>query len=162
MEEKLVEDDSSRADLEHGGQVTDEANDTEVRRSSRQTRLPSWHSDYVMASHDTYCLLTEEGEPSTFQEALNGPDASLWMIAMQEEMEALHRNHTWELVPPPKDRKSIGNKWVYKIKRDGNDQVERYRARLVVKGYAQKAGIDFNEIFSPVVRLTTISNVCCI
>jgi len=156
MEEKLVEDDSSRADLEHGGQVTDEANDTEVRRSSRQTRLPSWHSDYVMASHDTYCLLTEEGEPSTFQEALNGPDASLWMIAMQEEMEALHRNHTWELVPPPKDRKSIGNKWVYKIKRDGNDQVERYRARLVVKGYAQKAGIDFNEIFSPVVRLTTI------
>ncbi|KAH9794218.1 hypothetical protein KPL71_004820 [Citrus sinensis] len=45
---------------------------------------------------------------------------------------------------------------VYKIKRDGNDQVERYRARLVVKGYAQKEGIDFNEIFSPVVRLTTV------
>ena len=43
-----------------------------------------------------------------------------------------------------------------KIKRDGNDQVERYRARLVVKGYAQKEGIDFNEIFSPVVRLTTV------
>ncbi|KAE8687107.1 cytochrome P450 71A9-like [Hibiscus syriacus] len=52
--------------------------------------------------------------------------------------------------------KPIGNKWVFKIKRNGDDQVERYRARLVVKGYAQKEGIDFNEIFSPVVRLTTV------
>jgi len=75
---------------------------------------------------------------------------------MQEEIEALHKNNTWDLVPLPQGRKAIGNKWVYKIKRDGNDQVGRYRARLVVKGYAQKEGIDFNEIFSPVVRLTTI------
>ncbi|KAH9654151.1 hypothetical protein KPL70_027652 [Citrus sinensis] len=76
-----------------------------------------------------------------------------------EEIEALHKNKTWELVPLPHGRKAIGNKWVYKIKRDGNDQVERYRARLVVKGYAQKEGIDFNEIFSPVVRLTTVKVV---
>ncbi|KAH9714562.1 hypothetical protein KPL71_020696 [Citrus sinensis] len=73
-----------------------------------------------------------------------------------EEIEALHKNKTWELVPLPRGRKAIGNKLVYKIKRSGNDQVERYRARLVVKGYAQKEGIDFNEIFSPMVRLTTI------
>ncbi|KAH9660415.1 Integrase catalytic domain-containing protein [Citrus sinensis] len=49
-----------------------------------------------------------------------------------EEIEALHKNKTWELVPLPHERKAIGNKWVYKIKRDGNDQVERYRARLVL------------------------------
>jgi len=75
---------------------------------------------------------------------------------MQEEIEALHKNNTWDLVPLPQGKKAIGNKWVYKVKRDGNDQVERYHVRLVVKGYAQKEGIDFNEIFSPVVRLTTI------
>ncbi|GJX00333.1 retrovirus-related pol polyprotein from transposon TNT 1-94 [Tanacetum coccineum] len=88
---------------------------------------------------------------TTLQEALNNPDASFWEEAMQEEMEALHKKKTWELVPLPGGRKPIGNKWVYKIKRNGDDQVERYRARLVVKGYAQKEGIDFNEIFSLVV-----------
>ncbi|KAH9764149.1 hypothetical protein KPL70_001425 [Citrus sinensis] len=86
-------------------------------------------------------------------------DIALWMTAIYEEIEALHKNKTWELVPLPHGRKVIGNKWVYKIKRNGNDQVERYRARLVVKGYAQKEGIDFNEIFSPVVRITTIREV---
>jgi hypothetical protein len=154
MEEKSKESDSSEAEPVH--EVQDEVNDGNVRRSTRQTMKPTWHSDYVMASHDAYCLLNEEGEPSTFPEALNSSDASQWMAAMHEEIEALHRNKTWDLVELPKGRKAIGNKWVYKIKRDGNDQVERYRARLVVKGYAQKEGIDFNEIFSPVVRLTTI------
>ena len=78
------------------------------------------------------------------------------MAAMQEEMEALHKNKTWELVPQPQGRKAIGNKWVFKIKRNSDDQVERFRERLVVKGYAQKEGIDFNEIIFPVVRLTTV------
>ncbi|KAE8657742.1 hypothetical protein F3Y22_tig00116983pilonHSYRG00074 [Hibiscus syriacus] len=98
----------------------------------------------------------QDGEPSTYQEAINSSDASLWMMAMQEEIEALHKNNTWDLVPLPQGRKPIGNKWVFKIKRNGDDQVERYRTRLVVKGYAQKEGIDFNEIFSPVVLLTTV------
>ncbi|GJR17442.1 retrovirus-related pol polyprotein from transposon TNT 1-94 [Tanacetum coccineum] len=56
----------------------------------------------------------------------------------------------------PGGRKPIGIKWVYKIKKNGDDQVERYRARLVVKGYAQKEGIDFNKIFSLMVRMTTV------
>ena len=59
-----------------------------------------------------YCLLTEGGEPLTFQEALNSPDVSLWMTSMQEEMEALQKNKTWELVSLPPGQKAIGNKWV--------------------------------------------------
>ena len=105
----------------------------EVHRSTREKKPPAWHSDYVTESNIAYCLLTEDGEPSTFNEATKSLDVSLWMIAMQEEMEALHKNKTWDLVMLPRGRKAIGNKWVYKIKRDGNDQVERYRARLVVK-----------------------------
>lgn len=147
---------SSEAAPEHKVQEPVESEAFEVRRSTRERRSPVWHSDYVTESNVAYCLLTEDGEPSTFHEATRSPDVSLWMAAMQEELEALHKNKTWELVELPQGRKAIGNKWVYKIKRDGNDQVERYRARLVVKGYAQREGIDFNEIFSPVVRLTTV------
>ena len=104
-----------------------------------------------MEDNVAYCLLTEDGEPSTFQKAMSNSDAHLWIAVMQEEIEALHKNKTSDLVPLLHERKGIGNKWVYKITRNSDDQVERYRARLVVKGYAQKEGIDFNEIFSPVV-----------
>ncbi|KAE8716977.1 cytochrome P450 71A9-like [Hibiscus syriacus] len=127
-----------------------------TRQSDRVRRRPNWHSDYVIEGNVAYFLLTEDGEPSTYQEAINSSDVSMWMMAMQEEIEALHKNNTWDLMPLPQVRKPIGNKWVFKIKRNGDDQVERYRARLVVKGYAQKECIDFNEIFSPVVRLTTV------
>jgi len=147
---------SSEAALEHEEQEQIESKTPEVRRSTRERRPPVWHSEYVTESNITYCLLTEDGEPSTFHEAIKSTDVSMWMTAMQEEIEALHKNNTWDLVPLPQGRKAISNKWVYKIKRDSNDQVERYRARLVVKGYTQKEGIDFNEIFSPVVRLSTI------
>nr|GEW74389.1 integrase, catalytic core [Tanacetum cinerariifolium] len=110
----------------------------------------------VNKTNESQAPTTQEGEPSTLQEALNNPDASLWKEAMQEEIEALYKNKTWELVPLPEGRKPIRNKWVYRIKRNGDDQVERYRERLVVKGYAQKEGIDFNEIFFLVVRMITI------
>ncbi|KAK9181573.1 hypothetical protein WN944_024711 [Citrus x changshan-huyou] len=148
--------DSSEAAPEHEEQEPVESEAPEIRRSTRERRPPAWHSEYITEINVAYCLLTEDGEPSTFHEALESSDVALWMTAMQEEIEALHKNKTSELVPLPRGRKAIGNKWVYKIKRDGNDQVGRYRARLVVKGYAQKEGIDFNEIFSPVVRLTAV------
>lgn len=155
-ERNLEHDDSSEAELEHEELNPVEPEVSDIRRSDRTRRPPGWHSDYEMEGNVAYCFLTEDGEPSTLQEALNSSDAGQWMTAMQEEMEALHKNKTWELVPLPHGRRPIGNKWVFKLKRNGDDQVERYRARLVVKGYAQKEGVDFNEIFSPVVRLTTV------
>ncbi|KAK9109634.1 hypothetical protein Sjap_017694 [Stephania japonica] len=140
--------DSSEAVPEHEENEPGEPEVPEPRRSSRTRNAPDWHSEYIMESNVAYCLLTEEGEPSTLQEAMHGSEASRWTAKNAEEIEALHKNKTWELVPLPGGRKPIGNKWVYKIKRNSDDQVERYRARLVVKGYAQKEGIDFNEIFS--------------
>ncbi|KAE8678429.1 Senescence-specific cysteine protease SAG12 [Hibiscus syriacus] len=155
VEKEVEQGDSSEVEPAHDEQEPESSEAPITRQSDRAGRRPNWHSDYVIEGNIAYCLLIKDGEPSTYQEAINSSDASLWMMTIQEEIEALHKNNTRDLVPLPQGRKQIGNKWVFKIKRNGDNQVERYRARLVVKGYAQKEGIDFNEIFSPVVRLTT-------
>ncbi|GJR00053.1 retrovirus-related pol polyprotein from transposon TNT 1-94 [Tanacetum coccineum] len=132
MEKEIQSNDSSEAVPQHEVNETTESQAPMTRTLDRERRRPGWQADYVMESNVAYCLLTEEGEPSTLQEALNNLDASFWKEAMQEEIKALHKNKTWELVPLLGGRKPIGNKWVYKIKRNGDDQVEQYRARLVV------------------------------
>ena len=75
---------------------------------------------------------------------------------MKEEMDSLAKNKTWNLVELPKSRKVVGYKWVYKLKKGVDDTVSKYKARLVAKELSQKAGIDFHEIFSPVVKLVSI------
>lgn len=75
---------------------------------------------------------------------------------MDAEIRSIMKNDTWELVDPPKDHKSIGVKWVYKTKLNERGEVEKYKARLVAKGYKQKLGIDYQEVFAPVIRLETI------
>ncbi|KAH9658914.1 retrovirus-related pol polyprotein from transposon TNT 1-94-like protein [Citrus sinensis] len=119
VENNLENSDSSEAAPEHEEQEPVESETPEVRRSTRERRPPMLHSEYVTEINVAYCILTENGEPSTFHEALNSSDVALWMTAMQEEIEALHKYKIWELVPLPHGRKTIGNKWVYKIKRDG-------------------------------------------
>ena len=98
-----------------------------------------------------YILLTDEGEPHCFQEACDDEHRKDWKKSMLEEIDSLLENKTWELVKLPKGRKTLQNKWVYKIKHEGEGKKERYKERLVVKGFAQKEGIDFNEIFALVV-----------
>ncbi|GJU28111.1 retrovirus-related pol polyprotein from transposon TNT 1-94, partial [Tanacetum coccineum] len=96
-------------------------------------------------------------EPITFQEAINSSEKDEWVRAMEEEMSSLKKNHTWELVDQPPGQKLVSCKWLYKIK-EGTEGVQkpRYKARLVARGFTQRAGIDYNEVFSPVVRHTSI------
>lgn len=75
---------------------------------------------------------------------------------MQPEFKALQDNHTWDIVELPKGKKPIDFKWVCKIKQKSESSVERYKARLVVKGYTQKYGIDFQETFSPVIKMSIV------
>ncbi|KAI5312737.1 hypothetical protein L3X38_041911 [Prunus dulcis] len=75
---------------------------------------------------------------------------------MHEEMLSLHENHTYDLVNLPKGRRALKNKWVYRLKTEENNSKPRFKARLVVKSFSQKKGIDFEDIFSPVVKMSSI------
>ncbi len=75
--------------------------------------------------------------------------------AMQDEMDSLMSNNTWVLAKLPAGKKALHNKWIYKIKQEV-DRSKRYKVWLVVKGFQRREGIDFDEIFSPVVKHTTI------
>ena len=73
---------------------------------------------------------------------------------MQEEINALNKNQTWELVPRPKGITLVGCKWIFNLKYKVDGTLERYKARLVVKGYTQSYGIDYLETFAPVAKMT--------
>ncbi|KAJ9552987.1 hypothetical protein OSB04_017032 [Centaurea solstitialis] len=72
-----------------------------------------------------------------------------WLKAMTSEIESIEKNKTWKLVPLPKHAKPIGLKWLFKIKRNADGSISRYKARVVAKGYVQEYGIDFDEVFAP-------------
>lgn len=83
---------------------------------------------------------------------------------MSEELKSLMKNKTWELVNLPPNRHAIKNKWVYRIKTNSDGSISRYKARLVVKGYLQKADIDYGETFSPIARfesIRTLMSIAC-
>lgn len=100
--------------------------------------------------------LLAEGTPTTYEEAINSSASKQWETAMVDELQSLTKNDTWTLVDLSKDRKAIQNKWVYRIKSNPDGTMNRYKARLVIKGCSQRAGIDYNKTFSPVARFESI------
>ncbi|KAL5802512.1 hypothetical protein ACOSQ4_030817 [Xanthoceras sorbifolium] len=95
-------------------------------------------------------------DPLTFSEAAQHDE---WLQAMDAEIQSIEKNNTWELTSLPEGKKSIGVKWVYKTKYKFDGQVDKLKAGLVVKGYKQKPGIDYYEVFAPVARMDTIRMV---
>lgn len=97
--------------------------------------------------------LSSTSIPNNVQEAVKDEK---WKKAMNEEMEALQKNETWELVKLPPGKKLVGCRWIYTLKLDSNGNIDRYKARLVAKGYTQKYGIDYGDTFAPVAKINTI------
>ena len=124
-----------------------------IRRPKREIRKPARFEDMVAYAFP----VVEEGIPQTFLEANSSPNKEKWKKAMDEGMQSLMKNHTWKLTRLPNGKREIGYKWVY-AQKEGfpNKNDIRYKARLLAKGYAQKEGIDYNEVFSPVVKHSSI------
>eukprot|EP00253_Pinus_taeda_P031978 PITA_31978 len=100
-----------------------------------------------------FALYCHIGDPIHFEDAIKDKK---WIEAMDEEMNSIERNKTWDLVELPKGKEVIGVKWVYKTMCNAKGKIERYKARLVVKGYKQQYGRDYEETFALVARMETV------
>jgi hypothetical protein len=105
----------------------EERNEVEPRRSKRTKTSKTFGLDFL-----TFML---EDEPQSFKEAMSMPEALLWKEAVNSEIESILQNHTWELVDLPPGCKPLGYKWIFKRKMKVDESIDKYKARLVVKGY---------------------------
>jgi hypothetical protein len=101
--------------------------------------------------HALTCAADVMDEPLTHHAAINSAQSEQWIAAEQEELNSLAKTETWKVVDRPK-QSIIDSKWVYKIKQQADESVERYKARLVARDFTQRSEYDFDEIFSSVVR----------
>ncbi|KAK3001619.1 hypothetical protein RJ639_020658 [Escallonia herrerae] len=92
-------------------------------------------------------------EPRSYKTASHDPK---WRAAMRAEIDALKANGTWTIEDLPPDKKPIGSKWVYKIKFNSDGSIERYKARVVVRGDTQVEGLDYTETFAPVAKMVSV------
>ncbi|WVZ16441.1 hypothetical protein V8G54_009423 [Vigna mungo] len=122
------------------------------RRISKPTKRLG-EADLICYALNAAEDLNRSDEPRSYKEALDSSDRHVWQGAMEEELEALKKNSTWRLVDLPKGKKVIGSKWIFKKKEatPGGEKA-RYKARLVAKGFTQIEGVDYHEIFAPVVK----------
>lgn len=160
---------------------SDDNNNVHIRRSVRQSKVPSYLHDYhlnllihsplpqcptayplnqVISYNDlspTYkhfaLNISLYSEPHSYKQAKLYDH---WKQAMAEELDAMQSNQTWFVVPLPPHKNTIGCKWVFKTKFKADGSLDKYKARLVAKGFTQHEGVDFLHTFSSVAKLTTV------
>ena len=168
---------------EHGDQVGDVEGRNQVGGGVQNTyektfmlsvaqlpdkRIPRPNSRYIeeesnivneCINNGNRSLISDIDEPRNVEEALSSVHAKQWKDAMDSEHSSLIRNKTWSLVSRPKDVNIVGNRWVFKVKRKGDGSIDRFKARLVAQGFSQTYGVDYDEVFSPVVRFSTLRSL---
>jgi hypothetical protein len=98
-------------------------------------------------------LIATIEEPGSLAEA---EQQGCWCRAMEEEVKSIEDNGTWTLTELPEGRRAVGLKWVFKVKKNEHGEIARHKVRLVVKGYAQRQGVDYDEVFAPMARMEAI------
>ncbi|CAM8986915.1 unnamed protein product [Rhodiola kirilowii] len=153
--EEIGEELTERSQQEEEEEVFEENTNLEEPRRSKRARVENSFGPYFITS------VVEVG-PRTYDEAIRSVEGPLWKEAIKIELDSIMQNHTWELVDIPHGCKPLDSKWIFtkKLKVDGT--IEKYKARLVIKGYRQKEGLDYFDTFSPVTRIISIRMIIAI
>jgi hypothetical protein len=165
--QKLAESESEMSDEEEDESIHDSL--PKSREESEQEQDPMQQDTYSLRDRSKIRnperfanISILNAEPESFEEATSSGNSEQWKQAMDEEIQSLKQNQTWTLVEPPKNQQFIDNRWVYKIKRNEDGSVQKYKARLVARGFRQVAGVDYNETFSPVTKFDSIRMILCV
>ena len=129
------------------------------RRSTRHSRPPGQWWMANSRGDDVAANMAKPHqplEPTSYKQALRSPDAKHWQAAIDSEYESLMTRKTWKLVPRPAGRKLVDSKWVFKLKRNPDGSIARYKARLVARGFTQEHGVDYDETFAPTVKVAAL------
>eukprot|EP00794_Sanderia_malayensis_P011722 gene11722-biopygen9393 len=157
----------------------EELNDNETESNAEDTQMPIDQPDErpqrVRRPPDRLNAVTGDwwglienantvvsSEPSNYEKAMNSSNAQQWREAVKGKIDSLIKNNTWEFGSLPEGKNVVGNRCVFKEKRDANGQVSKYKARLVAQGFSQKQGIDFDDTFAPVAKYNSIRTVLAI
>ena len=135
-------------------EVENEEVEDEPRRSKRTRIEKSFGPNFL-----THLL---KSESQTFQEAMGSSKEPQWKEVIKSEIDSIMQNHTWELVELPKGCKPLGSKWIFKRKMKADGSIDKYKARLVIKGYKQREGLDYFDTYSPVTRINSIRMILAI
>jgi len=136
---------------------------TVMNNSRNSVGIKSWNTrekvcPYLALNAISYC----EEVPQIFEEIKGCDDESEWYEAVEEELASLVTNETWNLGDIPKGQKMIKSKWVFTIKKNDDGEIDRYEARLVVKGCSQRTGMDYFETYALGAKLATSRTVLCV
>lgn len=160
--EEVEEESIDEIQDEHHTNGIDDENDSKEetqldnnKHGKRQIRPPAWHNNYEMyMAFDAVSYL--EKVPETVQDIKGRNDEFYWRKAMEREIQSIEKNETWIEASIPENAEILSTKWVFALKPHEEKNENKYKARLVVRGFAQCDSFDFNEIYSPVAKMTTI------
>lgn len=152
----------------------DDENEADVSRGCTLSGVNT-SSHQVLTTVENRCRLKSEGsfhlvaladvsptEPKSYKDAIRGPNRSQWKAAIEAELQAHETNHTWIVCTRPEQGTTLTARWVFKLKRTGTGAIERFKARLVARGFEQRAGIDFKETFAPVASIESVKTLLSI
>jgi hypothetical protein len=127
-----------------------------TRDDDQRYNVSSYGSHSRPAEHASVAQTDALQDPRSYAEAMARSDGAAWEVACKDERDVFYRMGVFEVVPRPKGRKVVGSKWVFRTKRGPDGEIQKYKARVVAQGFTQVEGIDYDETFAPVAKLSSI------